>query len=103
MIPGRYILTETAAADLDEIWEYIAEDNQDAADRVFAELLAECARIGSDPGIGHAREDLVAGRPMKFWRLYKYLIIYRTDRAPTEILAIVHGARDVESLLKDRS
>lgn len=102
MTPVRYALTETAAADLEEIWAYIAEDSLDAADRVLGELLAECERIAIDPAIGHAREDLVSSRPMKFWRLYRYLIIYRVDRAPIEILAIVHGARDLASLLRER-
>ena len=66
MIQARYVLTATAAADLDEIWEYIAEESLDAADRVFGELLGECARLATDPGIGHTREDLVSSRAIKF-------------------------------------
>jgi hypothetical protein len=31
-----YAFHPEAAADLDEIWEYIAQDNVDAADRVLA-------------------------------------------------------------------
>lgn len=66
MTAARYTLTETAAADLDEMWEYIAADNIDAADRVFEELLDACDRLGTNPGMGYAREDLVSSRPMKF-------------------------------------
>ena len=62
----------------------------------------ESRRIAINASIGHTREDLVSGRPMKFWRLYKYLIIYRVDRTPIEVLAIVHGARDVASLMRER-
>lgn len=32
-----YVFHQDAFADLDEIWEYIAQDNIDAADRVIAE------------------------------------------------------------------
>ena len=33
-----YALHPNAFADLDEIWEYIAKDNIDAADRVLADI-----------------------------------------------------------------
>jgi plasmid stabilization system protein ParE len=34
----QFILSPLASGDLDEIWEYIAADNPDAADRWLAEL-----------------------------------------------------------------
>jgi plasmid stabilization system protein ParE len=33
---NRYVLSVAAELDLDEIWEYIAQDNLDAADRWIA-------------------------------------------------------------------
>ena len=39
----RYILSEDADRDLDGIWDYIAADNVDAADRWIGKLwLANC-------------------------------------------------------------
>ena len=38
MIAPGFLLTPEAAQDLDDIWEYIAAENIDAADRVLAEL-----------------------------------------------------------------
>jgi plasmid stabilization system protein ParE len=35
-----YAFHPDAFADLDEIWEYIAQDNIDAADRVLADIHA---------------------------------------------------------------
>jgi len=35
---SRYAVHPDAFADLDEIWDYIAQDNVDAADRVLAEI-----------------------------------------------------------------
>jgi plasmid stabilization system protein ParE len=46
-----YAFHPDAFADLDEIWEYIAEDNVDAADRVLADIhstLTLLARITTD-------------------------------------------------------
>ena len=36
---SAFVLHPEAYADLDEIWEYIAEDNLDAADRVLEEIF----------------------------------------------------------------
>lgn len=102
MTAAHFVLTETAAAYLHEICDYIAADSIDAAGRVFGELLEACDRLGTQPGMGHAREDLVAKHPIKFRTVYNYLVIYRVDRVPIEVLGIVHGARDVETLMKDR-
>ena len=37
-----FILSPAASRDLDEIWEYIAEDNLDAADRWVDKLKRPC-------------------------------------------------------------
>lgn len=97
-----YRLTETAAQDLEGIWSFIAEDSEEAADRVFEEVLDACESLGREPEMGHYREDLASGRPLRFWAVYNYLIVYRTDHEPLEVIAVVHGARDVKPLLRER-
>ena len=47
-----YILSEDADCDLDSIWDYIAEDNIDAADRWIATLFDAFDGIGKTPRIG---------------------------------------------------
>jgi len=56
----QYILSEDADRDLDGIWDYIAEDNIDAADQWIGRLFDAFDAIGNAPGIGHKREDLTA-------------------------------------------
>ena len=97
----RYVFTPEAAHDLDDIWEYIALDSIDAADRVITEIRHACKRLSQSPGIGHAREDITM-RPVKFWGVFSYLIVYDPASSPLVILAVLHGARDVESLLTQR-
>ena len=46
-------------------WEYIAEDNIDAADRVLADIHAVLRTLAASPHIGHRRPDLTA-RPLRF-------------------------------------
>jgi plasmid stabilization system protein ParE len=55
--------TRTAAAerDLSEIWDYIAEDNESAADRTLREIDARCHLLGQHPKMGRDRSDIVPG------------------------------------------
>ena len=53
-----YAFHPDAFADLDEIWEYIAQDNVDAADRVLADIHSTLTMLAGSPQIGHRRPDL---------------------------------------------
>jgi antitoxin ParD1/3/4/toxin ParE1/3/4 len=55
-------------------------------------------RLAQTPGMGHLREDL-ADEPLRFWPVYSYLIIYRPETDPLEIVRVLHGARDVRAVL----
>jgi hypothetical protein len=49
----QYILSDDADRDLNGIWDYIAEDNIDAADHWISRLFDAFDAIGNTPGIGH--------------------------------------------------
>jgi plasmid stabilization system protein ParE len=61
------------AIDLDEIWEFIAEDNLDAADKVIADILRGIDGLVSFPHQGHQRPDLTS-RALRFTVVREYLI-----------------------------
>lgn len=94
-----YRLTPEARANVDEICAFIAQDSVDAALRVLEALEDAFDQLAATPETGHRREDLTA-RPVKFWRVYSYLVVYDPASAPLSIIAVLHGARDVERLLK---
>ena len=52
-----YAFHPDAFTDLDEIWEFIAEDNIDAADRVLADIHAVLRTLAASPHIGHPLPD----------------------------------------------
>jgi plasmid stabilization system protein ParE len=58
-----YAFHPEAFADLDEIWEYIADDNIDAADGVLADIHSTLTTLAASPRIGHRRPDLTE-RPL---------------------------------------
>jgi toxin ParE1/3/4 len=96
-----YVLGVDAEVDLDNIWEYIAGDNIDSADRWIAMLFEAFETLGRTPGVGHKREDLTHYR-VRFWPVAAYLIIYRAERRPIEIVAVTPGSRDIPALLNRR-
>ncbi len=103
-----YVLGVAVEADLNAIWEYIAADNVDAADRWIDKLFEAFDQLSRMPGIGHRREDLTR-LPVLFWAVETYLIIYRiqTDgrvqEDGIEIVAVTEGSRDIPSFLIRRN
>jgi len=98
---SRYILSPDANEDLFEIWSHIACDSVDAANRVESELFETFEALARTPGQGHKRTDLTA-EAVLFFPVYSYLVVYRPEKRPLEVVAIIHGARDVRRVLTER-
>ena len=97
----RFELTRQAHADLQNIWDFIAQDSLDAADRVLDEFQHTIARLAAMPGIGRTREDLTT-QDVLFWPMYSYLILYRKNSAPLLIVGVLHGRRTLQPILEER-
>ena len=96
----RYQLTETAQRHFNEIGAFVAEDSVDAAVTIYDALEQAFEQLAEMPGMGHTRTDLT-DLPLKFWSVFSYLVVYEPESDPLAIVAIIHGARDVEHLLKN--
>jgi plasmid stabilization system protein ParE len=93
----RYILAPEAALDLVEIWRYLKKKaNVEIAERVEGAIRDKVVFLASTPGAGHWRRDLT-DEPVN-----SYLIVYRAETKPLQVVAILHGSRDVESVLSKR-
>jgi len=97
-----YVLSAAAADDLRDIWAYIATGHLDAADRVLASLQSAMVDLSAMPGMGHLRTDL-AREPLRFWQVFSYLIAYRPDASPLQIVRVLSVHRDVAGILADGS
>jgi len=97
-----YVLSSGAELDLDEIWEYIAQDNIDAADRWIGKLFNAFEALARTPGMGHKREDLT-DYPILFWPVGAYMILYRLQGQRVEIVAVTQGARDIPTFIRQRT
>lgn len=95
---AHFVLSPEARDDLREIRDYIARDNVEAARRVLRELHTAMRHLAEMPQMGHVREDL-AEEPLRFWPVYSYLIIYRPDSRPLQVVRVLSGYRNVPELL----
>jgi plasmid stabilization system protein ParE len=87
-----FVLHPAAYEDLDEIWEYIAADSLDAADRVREEIYEAIQSLVPFPHVGHTRPDLTS-RPLRFQTVHEYIIVYIPDEKPLAVIAVLHGRR----------
>ena len=96
-----YVLTPLAEADLDDIWDYVAERfGYDLADDVLESLHRAFRLLAENPDIGHIRED-IAPPPYSFWPIGPSLVALRPDVRPVQIVRVVRGERDWSGLLPE--
>jgi len=100
---GKFTLSPEAVDDLELIWTYIAQDNEQAADRVIEAAYRLCAILGDHPELGRAREfsqtALSGLRSFVLTDFPKYVIFYRAKGEAVEIVRVLHGARDINKIL----
>jgi plasmid stabilization system protein ParE len=53
---NHYVLHKKVRQELDEIWEYIARDDADAADRWIYKLRDAFRLLAENPRAGHTRK-----------------------------------------------
>jgi plasmid stabilization system protein ParE len=90
---SAYAFHTEAYADLADIWDFIAEDNIDAADRLIGELFDVIRSLPAFPNQGRLRPELTV-RPLRFLVVREYLIAYDPSSNPLCIVAVLHGRRN---------
>ncbi len=90
-----YRLSRRARRDLLQIWSYIAEENELAADHFIDLLIQHLQLLGRNPHIGRHRNELRAG--YRSFPVGQYLIFYRVLDPGIQIMHVMHGKRDIAS------
>lgn len=89
-----------ARADLREIHDYIAERDADAALDFVTRLELVCENLATMPEQGRKRDELARG--LRSFPVARYVIFYRRVASGVEIARVVHGARDIETIMADQ-
>jgi len=79
-----------AEADILEIWDYIADDNVDAADLWVDRLDEQFSLLATQPLMGRVRDELARGvRSFPF---------YAPIDNGIDVIRVLHGSRDIDTV-----
>lgn len=88
----------TAEEDLRKIWEYVAEHNPEAANKLIKEITAKFAILRDHPHVGREQSRLLVN--LRSFVVKNYFIFYQPFEDGIEILRVLHGSRDIESIFE---
>ncbi len=104
-MPFAVFLTDDAARDLDELFDYIAvHDAPKKADHVLEQIEKAFSRLSEFPEQGAYPKELLALGLREYREVFfkPYRIIYRVMDKIVCVLLIADGRRDMQSLLQRR-
>ena len=99
------LLTNDAARDLDELYDYIARhDTPKKADYVLEQIEKTFFRLSEFPERGVYPKELLALGIREYREIFfkPYRILYRVLDKKVYVLLIVDGRRDMQTLLQRR-
>ncbi|MBL8905946.1 MAG: type II toxin-antitoxin system RelE/ParE family toxin [Rhizobiales bacterium] len=82
-----------AEDDLIDIWNYVAQHNAGAADRLLKGLETRLRLLADYPFAGRIREDMADGT--RHLAIGEYLTFYRVAEHTVQIIRVLHGHRDI--------
>jgi toxin ParE1/3/4 len=104
-MPFKILLTNDAAGDLDELYDYIAlHDSPRKADHVLDQIEKAFSKLSEFPERGAYPKELLEIGVREYREVFfkPYRIIYRVMGKNVYILLIADGRRDMQSLLQRR-
>jgi toxin ParE1/3/4 len=87
-------ISPEAKADLDSIWDYIAEDSPVEATNFILKVLNKCELLTEQPYMGPARDFIRKG--LRIHPVDDYVVLYRVHDKTVEIVHVFHGSRDYQ-------
>lgn len=89
------VLSEDAARDLDDAWDYIAhEESVSVADGILREIGKTYGLLSAWPLLGRKRDKLSPG--IRSLPVNPYIIFYRITEDVVRIVRILHQSRDTD-------
>ena len=88
------IISPRAEEDLEEIWNFSASRDAEAADRLINNIISQFDHLLAYPEAGRARHDLLVN--LRSFPIKSYLIFYQPTDDGIEIFRVLHGSRDIQ-------
>src|ERR1700719_456720 len=101
---SRFVVHPAASLEINEIWEFIAAENLNAADRILDELRESFEKLADLPEMGFRREELTS-KPLRVFPVRDFLIVYAPEENPLLVVAVRHARRNprvLAAVLRER-
>lgn len=103
----RIRVRAAARADILEIMEYIAADSPRSSRRFPWAIEKLAKRLAEFPELGalydSVEADFAGLRVFSVPRFRKYLVFYRVEDDVIDIIRVIHGARDLPTILESET
>lgn len=96
---SNYSFSDEAMQDLDVICEYIARSNPKAASNIFDKIRQKCKLVANFPNMGKSYKNLAPN--LRGFVFKDYLILYYPREDGIDVVHVVNGYQDLESLFSD--
>jgi toxin ParE1/3/4 len=93
---GEYIISRPATRDLESISSYFTEVNVEAGEKFLQGFSKRCKQLAAFPKVGRSYDDLQFG--LRGLPLEGYIILYRIFGDGIEIVRVVNGRQNLQSL-----
>ena len=101
----RIVRHRKAKRDILRIYCYLGERNMDAAERFVRAVNDDLRRLAAMPNIGALREstnpNLKGVRSLPVTGFRNYLIFYRVTSTELQVLRVIHGAQDIDTVFDE--
>mgnify|MGYP001573863183 CR=1 FL=1 len=95
---------QPASKDLENIIDYISQDNIDTAITIFEKIKSKCNTLNQFPDRGRIVPELKAYGILSYRELIisPWRVIYRTSDRKVYVLAVIDSRRNMEEILIER-
>jgi toxin ParE1/3/4 len=93
--------TPKAESDLEEILEFLRRDDPAVAERYATAFYDKREALAQFPEIGRSRPEIAPN--LRGTLVKSYVIFYRFEGGVVQILRILHGERDLRSIMQAES
>ena len=94
-MPGEILRRPQARLDLIDIWNYIADDNEAAADRMLDRIGGVLRMLSEQPKAGRERPELAPG--LRSFPVGNYLLFYLPLPGGIDLVRVLSGYMDIGS------
>ncbi len=97
--PRTVKISASAAEDLKDVWDYVAQYNENSAVKLIKEIKNTFILLRDNPLVGREQNQFLVG--LRSFVVKSYFIFYLPSDDGIDVLRVLHSSRDIESIFED--